>query len=932
MTKKIVILLCMVVNLFAFGQKDSIYIQADLSARILHVKQKIVYHNSSQKYLSKIKLLNLVAAYQNRQTRLLKRKLEDRKTDLYYAKKDEEGQLLYLVVNNTPITKNLQEENIYISLEKTLKTNETTTLSLEYSIKIPDAKFTGYGAENESYLLKNFFLVPDSFDEDNATNKHFIDIEENYNTNTFYKIDFSTSTYNIQSNLPEISPKVFSGVINDDVEIHLSALKNFQLKTEIDGKKYLVDFGYDVPEDDQKNMEFYIPLQLKFLKDKIGFLPDKIFISQVSKKKNDFFGNDDIKFWKFKLQLFSDAEKIDMDYFSIISQEIADQLFSSNKKENHWISNGLKTYWEIQYLEKFYKDYKLLGNLIDYKILGIKPLKYSFVSKLNLNERYGLAYQYIMMQNLDQKIDENLQQLSNFNEIAISKFETGTLFNFVSEKMGKENFENFVKEYISKYKNEQLDKEEFLNELAIKSGYSSAFMGNYIQHKMRVNFNLKSFERIDNQLHIKVSKNTTENIPFKLNVLDANGNDKTYWYDTNDKKGESTYVIPDTNVEKITINSNYAFPENNFRDNYLYTKGFFSNTKKIKFKLFTDKPNPEYNEIFYTPKLNWNNYDKFLIGIKFHNKSIIETPFQYSILPYYSTGTGKLVGSTAVSYRIQPAESFYRSLTLAASAAAFHYDYDLTYRRFGASATMALNKNPRSQIGRNIIVSYNHFDRELSEAMQLKNDYSKYNIWNFGFIYSENNVILEKYLFSNFQVMEDYQKLTAESFYRWEYAQNKKLSLRFFGGLFINNQTRNNTFNLGISKVSNYSFSYNLLAQSASSGILSQQFVIAEGGFKSFINGTVNQWLISSNVDAHVWKMFNVYADAGLYKNKTHDPKFIWDSGIKLKVVPDFLEIYFPVQSSLGFEPKFKDYGSRIRYTLNFNLGAVVGYFRRGWF
>ena len=148
MTKKIVILLCMVVNLFAFGQKDSIYIQADLSARILHVKQKIVYQNSSQKYLSKIKLLNLVAAYQNRQTRLLKRKLEDRKTDLYYAKKDEEGQLLYLVVNNTPITKNLQEENIYISLEKTLKTNETTTLSLEYSIKIPDAKFTGYGAEN----------------------------------------------------------------------------------------------------------------------------------------------------------------------------------------------------------------------------------------------------------------------------------------------------------------------------------------------------------------------------------------------------------------------------------------------------------------------------------------------------------------------------------------------------------------------------------------------------------------------------------------------------------------------------------------------------------------------------------------------------------------------------------------------------------------
>jgi hypothetical protein len=43
---------------------------------------------------------------------------------------------------------------------------------------------------------------------------------------------------------------------------------------------------------------------------------------------------------------------------------------------------------------------------------------------------------------------------------------------------------------------------------------------------------------------------------------------------------------------------------------------------------------------------------------------------------------------------------------------------------------------------------------------------------------------------------------------------------------------------------------------------------LAEGGFKSLINGTVNQWIASSNVDAHVWKMFNVYADAGFIKIK----------------------------------------------------------------
>lgn len=181
---------------------------------------------------------------------------------------------------------------------------------------------------------------------------------------------------------------------------------------------------------------------------------------------------------------------------------------------------------------------------------------------------------------------------------------------------------------------------------------------------------------------------------------------------------------------------------------------------------------------------------------------------------------------------------------------------------------------------------------------------------------------------TNLQWMEDFQKLSAEYYYRWEYAKDKKIMLRAFGGLFIENKTRNNLFNFGLSRVSNYSFSYGLLGQSATDGVLSQQFILAEGGFKSDFKNFVNSWVVSTNVDAHLWKMFNVYADAGLYKNKGQNIKFIWDSGIKLKVIPDFLEIYFPVQSSLGFRPAFKGYGSRIRYMLNLNLGAVIGYFR----
>ncbi len=132
--------------------------------------------------------------------------------------------------------------------------------------------------------------------------------------------------------------------------------------------------------------------------------------------------------------------------------------------------------------------------------------------------------------------------------------------------------------------------------------------------------------------------------------------------------------------------------------------------------------------------------------------------------------------------------------------------------------------------------------------------------------------------------------------------------------------------------MSNYAFSYGLLGQSATSGLLAQQAIIAEGGFKSFVGDKANQWITTVNVDSHVWKWFNVYADAGMYKNRDAGAQFIWDSGVKLKVIPDFLEVYFPIQSSLGFEPGFKDYGKRIRFTLNLNISALTSYFRRGWF
>ncbi|SHF18952.1 hypothetical protein SAMN05443633_103202 [Chryseobacterium arachidis] len=903
---------------------------------MLNVNEEITYYNNSAKDLNTVKLLNWISAYNRRRTSLVYRKLEDRNTDLHFAKKNELGKLVSLNIKSSDqeiLVNNISDENFFLPLKEILKPGEKVKLQLQYQIQLPDKRFTGYGTSDKNIALKYFFIVPDRFDPDNISKRNYHDIEESVSFNTFWTVNFDLPVnYFAESNLLQTQMNSFSGYLDSDPEFLISPNEYPSINVNTDDINTEVKFGYNLKPEEKQNLEFYLPLHLKFIKEKIGVLPKRIFISEKFRNKEDFFGNNDITFLKFRFQLFTPAENTDLDYFGIVAKKILDESIITDKQNYHWFKSGLKSYLEIQYLKKFYADTKLLGTLPETKIFGVKPLKLFHASNVKLIERYGLAYQYIMSQNLDQKIDEKYTVLSNFNDMAISNFETGTLFNYSADKMGYENFDSLIQNFIAKNTDKQVNPKDFLKELAEKDKRTS-YLSEFLQHKNRVNFKLKRFRKEGDSLNIKVEKNTLANIPVKLQTTSKNGETTEYWVETEGNEKIKTITIPALDTYKITLNDDYIFPESNYRDNFLYAKGFFSNTKKIKLKLIKDIPNPEFNEIYISPRVRFNNtYDKFLIGFNFKNQSFFDQKFLYSFTPTYSTGTGQLTGSGALAYSFLPAESIIRSLTFGASGSYFHYDYDLAYRKASLSANLNFRKNPRSTVSRSLGFSYSFFERDLSPAMIARNDYDRYNLWTAGYGYNDSQSIHEKGLGVSTQWMEDFHKVTAEGFYRWEFAPRQKLSVRLFAGYFAKNNTRNNTFNYGISRVSDYSFSYNLLGQSATSGILSQQFILADGGFKSFIPGSVNKWITSVNVDTSVWKIFHVYADAGVYDNKNQPTKFIWDSGVKVRIIPDFLEIYLPVQSSLGFEPAFKDYGRRIRYTLILNLNSIINAARRGWY
>jgi len=109
--------------------------------------------------------------------------------------------------------------------------------------------------------------------------------------------------------------------------------------------------------------------------------------------------------------------------------------------------------------------------------------------------------------------------------------------------------------------------------------------------------------------------------------------------------------------------------------------------------------------------------------------------------------------------------------------------------------------------------------------------------------------------------------------------------------------------------------------------------IIAEGGFKSQLETPfANQWITTLNASTTLWKYIQVYGDVGFVKNHFNDPKFVYDSGIKVSLVADYFELYFPIYSNLGWEIAQPNYDQKIRFIITISPKTLLGLFTRRWY
>lgn len=396
--------------------------------------------------------------------------------------------------------------------------------------------------------------------------------------------------------------------------------------------------------------------------------------------------------------------------------------------------------------------------------------------------------------------------------------------------------------------------------------------------------------------------------------------------------GEDAKIsLPREGIDRLALNYEGIIPEINQRDNY---KGITTLLNKpVQFRLLKDIEDPRYYQLFFMPEVTFNLYDGIAIGPKVYNKPFLNRRFDFRLAPKFGFNSQTLVGSAMVSNTHYYDEENLFALRYGISGVRFSYGYDLFYEKFTPYLGFFFrNSYLRDNERQSLILRNVNVQQDLDPLNPVEQP--EYNVFNVSYNYSDTNLVDFITGGLNYELAKNFSKLSMEVEYRKLFKNNQQINLRMFAGTFLyNDETDNDYFSFALDRPTDYLFDYNYYGRSQSTGLFSQQLITAEGGFKSQLQPEyANQWLTTINASTNLWKWIFVYGDAGFLKNKGDQAHFVYDSGIRMSLVQDYFEVFFPVYSNLGWEIAQDNYDQKIRFIVTLDLNTLVKLFTREWY
>lgn len=928
---------------FSSFSQNNISITADVNVdkKLIAIDQVISYTNTSKDTLNFIYLNDWSNSFSSKKSDLAIR-LADEYINRFHLAKDEVrgySKINAILKDTDSLTYNRLENQvdvIKVELPKPLAPNESYTIQIKYVVKIPSDQFTSYGYTKEDDLnLRYWYITPAIYNSEwqYFSNKNLndlfipksdINIELSYPENYELVSELNTKT-TTRHNAKTIT--VLSGKNRISTKLYLS--KNSKFKSikndDIELVSDLYDNDLEVVDKVMVNDKV-----LTYITQQLGPYPhDKLLLTEIDNANDPVYGLSSLP--KF-LQPFSNTFEYELRLLKVALHNYLENTMLVNPRKDHWLLDGVQIYYLMKYIETYYPDMKFLGKLANF--WGVRSFH---ASDLLYNEKYTLGFMNMARTNRDQPLTMQKDSLLKFNSNVANKYKAGLGLKYLDDFINNDVLEHAIKPFLKENKLQQTSSKAFETYLKSKTDKNiDWFFEDYLKTRSKIDFKIKKVVKTEDSITVTIKNKRQNNMPIALYTLNNDSVVSKYWVENIGE--QKTITVPKNDVNKLVLNYNKVAPEINLRDNWKSLKGFFFNNKPLQFRLFQDVEDPYYNQVFFMPIVEFNNiYDGLNLGAKVYNGTLLRRNLKYKIQPQYSLGSKSLTGGASVAKTHYFENRNLFALTYGASYTYRSYAEDLFVRRITPSISFSFREDDdfRSNKRQLLRLRFLDFNQDRDSTNPNSSDEPNYSIFNARYLHSNDNLINFSKWYADFQVSKTFSKVSFNYEFRKLFQSNRQLNVRFFTGLFLDNSNdiNSNFFSFALDRPTDYLFEYNYLGRSEDSGIFSQQFIEAEGGFKSQLEVPfANQWIATTNVSTTLWKYILGYGDFGFVKNKFNAPKFVYDSGVRVNLVTDYFELYFPIYSNLGWEIAQPNYDQKIRFKFTVDPESLLGLFRRRWY
>lgn len=936
--------------LYAIGLgQNSIDLEADFDVenKTIYIQQRIIYHNTSEDTLNAIYLNDWNNAYSTKKTPLAKRFEEEFSLKVHLAKSEQRGYTTVTTLKNNA-GENLNFSSlkdhpdiIKVVLNKPLLPNEKYELNLNYNLVIPDDTFTGVGiSANKEFNLKYWYLTPAVYNGkwQIYSNKNLDDLytpKANLNFEIKFPLGYTfvseLNTIDIQQTKKNqtISLHGENRVNTTFVLVKFSEFKfvqtdDFSIVSDIESK--------DITAHEKAIITDKIT---RYITQNLGEYPhEKLLITKSDYKKDPLYGLNQLPNF---IRPFPDSFQYELKLLKTALKNYLDNTLLINPRKDYWLKEGIQIYYLMKYIETYYPDTKMIGTLA--KVWGLRSFH---AADLKYNDQFVLFYMQMARTNRDQALTTSKDSLLKFNSNIANKYKAGIGLRYLDDFVNGNTIESTISQYLNDNKIELTSSKSF--EDLLKSNTNKDvdwFFTDYINSRKKIDFKIKDIETTDDSITLTIKNKRDNSVPVSLFTFNKDSILKKTWIENiNESK---TLTIPRGENTKFALNYDNTIPEFNLRDNYKSLNSNFLNNKPLQFRLIQDIEDPYYNQIFMMPLIEFENiYDGLTLGGKFYNKTLLRKRLNYKISPQYATNSKILTGGASVFYthNVENSNLFAINYGIGFSYASFAEDAFVTRISPSLSFSFRDNNDFRSDEFKNLNFRFLSISRDVGDdtIFEVDNnivDVPDYNVFNVRYVSGKPGIINFKKWFYDLQFAQSFGKLSVNYEYRKLSQSNRQFNIRFFAGAFLYNKTDRNSdyFSFALDRPTDYLFDYNYLGRSESSGIFSQQIIIAEGGFKSMLETPfANRWMTTVNTSTTIWRYIEAYGDVGIIKNIGENPNFVYDSGIRLNLITDYFEVYFPIYSNLGWEVGQSNYQERIRFLFTLDPGRILGLFRRKWF